>query len=115
MWLRFALISVCLAIHPPNGGYKHEVQEITLFAGTHVDRYGSTHGRYVSPFRTPFWQRSLPLTMLFEAPYHFYLVVKDIEGVHVGFAASWHGQFGCGIQYRLPKSIQELLNQGYLI
>jgi hypothetical protein len=47
-------------------------------------------------------------------PYSVYEVVKPFK-VQAGPAKPWFGQPGKGMQYELPKSIQELIEEGYII
>ena len=78
---------------------------MTLKAGTKVDRFGEETGRYVSAADAPYDQRSLPPSSLNTAPennfpygYHIYHVMKDfvVEG---GPIAPWFGQPGLGAQF----------------
>ena len=87
-------------------------ERVTLQPGTLLDRYGYEGGSFVSPEGVPYAQRSLaPGT---EAkPYHVYEVVKPIEGLG-GQSAPWFDQPGGGIQYKLPKTIQELLDGKFI-
>ncbi len=84
----------------------------TLNPGTIVDRYGGTGGTFASPQGTPPEARSLPYGWE-SNPYNAYKVVKPLE-VDAGPAAPWFGQPGGGIQYDFGRSIQELLDLGYL-
>ncbi|AFK85433.1 MULTISPECIES: TNT domain-containing protein [Thermoanaerobacterium] len=45
--------------------------------------------------------------------YHVYEVVKPFEGLE-GKTAPWFDQPGGGIQYKMPKTIKELINEGYI-
>jgi len=112
MWVMFfCWICPAQSMWPPNYGFKGPINEITLAQGTIVDRYGAPTGRFVSPIGIPFYQRSLPHMM---ETYTVYVVLKHIEGVEVGHAVGWFGWVGCGMQYRLPKSVEKLLIDGYL-
>ena len=57
--------------------------------------------------------RSLPY---YENPnaYHVYRVIKPIENVEAGRIAPAFGEWGGGIQYRLPSNIDKLIKNGYL-
>lgn len=99
-------------IYPLNDGAVGDVKVITLKAGSGlVDRYGRSSGRYLSPEGTPIEQRSLSKDAK-KQTYHVYKVIRDIENVEEGLIAPWFNDPGGGIQYRLPKTIDEL--SGYL-
>lgn len=57
--------------------------------------------------------RSLPY---YENPnaYHVYRVIKPIENVEAGTIAPAFGEWGGGVQYRLPSKIDKLIKNGYL-
>jgi len=97
---------------PPNNGFKRPVREITLPVGTMIDRYGSRSGRFVAPYGTPLYQRSLRL--LSSEPYEAYIVLAPIESVEAGHAVGWFGFLGCGLQYRLPRSVADLIADEFL-
>ena len=86
---------------------------VGLKAGTIIDRYGSKWGTYTSPPGTPFEQRALPYDNNAWA-YHRYEVIKDISDVTSSEIAPAFNQPGGGIQYELPKSIKELIKDGFL-
>ncbi|MGB9780294.1 TNT domain-containing protein, partial [Caldanaerobacter sp.] len=46
-------------------------------------------------------------------PYNVYEVIKPFEALE-GKTASWFNQPGGGIQYKMPKTIEELINKGYI-
>ena len=46
-------------------------------------------------------------------PYAVYQVSKPL-GVEAGVVRPWFGQPGLGFQYKLPASVQDLIDQGYL-
>ncbi len=98
-------------IYPPNNGAVGTPRTITLKAGTVIDRYGWPNGSYASPKGVPYENRALSRTTT--QAYYVYQVVKDIENVQAAEVASWFGQPGGGIQYKLPKKISEL--EGYLV
>ena len=99
----------------PNGGYVEgsKVTGQNLKAGAIIDRYGSPYGRYTSPDGTPYTQRSLPYVENLNA-YHRYRVRKTIGGVAMGRIAPAFNQEGGGIQFELPSSILNLLQNNYL-
>ena len=97
---------------PPNNGFEGEPTTIELPVGTRIDRYGYETGRYLSPEGTPAEQRSLaPGTI--DDPYNVYEVSKPFE-VQSGPTAPWFNQPGGGTQYRLPMTVEQALQQGYI-
>jgi hypothetical protein len=42
------------------------------------------------------------------------LTVEPIEGVKTGLISPWFDEVGLGTQHELPKSVQWLLDNGYL-
>jgi hypothetical protein len=97
---------------PANGGFAGNSASATLVPGTTVDRFGIASGSYVSPTGTPFIQRSLaPGTQY--APYNIYNVLKPIQ-VDAGEIAPAFGMPGGGMQYKLPSSVQSLIDSGHL-
>lgn len=97
---------------PINDGFEGIVKEVTLRPGTRIDRYGFESGTFVSPEGIPYEMRSLaPGTN--NKPYHVYEVLKPIDGLE-GKIAPWFDEVGGGVQYKLTKSIQELIDEGYL-
>ncbi len=97
---------------PPNNGFQENPTSITLEPGTIVDRYGGSSGKFVSPIGTSYVERSLPIGSD-TRPYNAYQIVKPIE-VQSGFVAPWFGQLGGGVQYQFSKTIEELIEQGYI-
>ncbi|WP_369344762.1 TNT domain-containing protein [Demequina maris] len=83
-----------------------------LQPGTRLDRYGSNRGSFVSPAGTPFENRGL-LSSRASDPYSLFTVQKPIT-VRGGIAAPWMDSPGGGVQYLLPRSVQELLEGGFL-
>lgn len=79
--------------------------------GTAISRYGGEGGTFASPAGTPFSARGLPPghEALGESRYVF---ARPLE-VDAGIAAYWQGGGG-GIQYDLPRSISDLVNDGIL-
>jgi len=100
-------------VFPPNRGFEFDSIETTLKPGASIDRYGSRHGTFASPEGTPFGQRSLPEASRSKS-YEAYEVLKPIPGVNMGPARPWFGQPGLGVQYELPKSVEQLIEDGFL-
>ncbi len=101
-----------LPYYPPNGGFLGQPEAETLDVGIHIDRYGSSYGKYASPAGTPYPQRSLPPGSETK-PYSVYEVLKPLR-VKAGPAAPAFGEFGGGTQYLLPRSVQALIDEGFL-
>jgi RHS repeat-associated protein len=97
---------------PLNNGFLDAPQKHQLKPGEIVDRYGGKGGTFVSPDNTPFPQRSLPPNSE-SRPYRRCEILKPID-VEMGIVAPWFDQPGGGIQYKLPKSITELISEGYI-
>jgi hypothetical protein len=98
---------------PPNSGFAGTPVDDVLEVGTRIDRYGRPSGSFVSPQDTPYSARSLaPGTD--PASLRAYEVIKPIEGVRTGQVAPWFDEVGLGVQHKLPKSVQWLLDNGYL-
>ncbi len=83
------------------------IENQVLKAGTIVDRYGGSDGKYVSPVGTSFKARALPYVRNPYA-YHMYVLQEDLENVTISRAAKAFGQKGGGIQYMLDKKVKEL-------
>ncbi|WP_081081125.1 TNT domain-containing protein [Burkholderia territorii] len=49
-----------------------------------------------------------------EEPCNVYEVAKPIENVAEGRIAPWFGELGLGTQYKLPKSVGDLVASGHL-
>jgi RHS repeat-associated protein len=97
---------------PANDGFAGNSASATLVPGTTIDRYGLPGGTFVSPTGTPFIQRSLaPGTQY--APYNIYTVLKPIQ-VQAGEIAPAFGMPGGGVQFKLPSSVQSLIDSGHL-
>ncbi len=97
---------------PENNGFLYYPEHTYLDVGDIVDRIGSDRGAYVAPDGTSIFARGLKEDSL-TAPYHRYVVVRRIDHVAAGTVASW-GMGGGGYQYLLPKTVIQLLNDGYL-
>lgn len=109
-------------VYPPNDGFQGVPSIVTLQPGTRVSRYGGyidanrgfqDKGNFVAPENVPFAQRSLPKQALAK-PLTVYEVTAPIEGVRSGPAAPWFDEPGLGLQYQLPLTIQDYLDQGKL-
>lgn len=105
-------------VWPPNNGFHGDLGPngnpgVTILKpGTLVDRFGLDAGRFVVPKGIPIGARSLaPGTI--DGPYSIFEVTKRLP-VQAGPAEPWFDQPGMGIQYRLPASVSDLLEAGYL-
>lgn len=103
---------------PPNNGFHgnlgpHGNPGVTVLKpGTLVDRFGFDGGEFVAQNGTAIGQRSLaPGTT--DKPYSVFEVTSRLI-VQGGPSEPWFGQPGMGLQYRLPASVEDLLNAGYL-
>lgn len=97
---------------PEGEGFLGGSKVTVLKPGTLIDRYGSDGGRFVSPEGTPFGQRGLPSTRAAD-PYSVFEVQKRTV-VRGGTVVPWADSGGGGVQYKLPASVQDLLDAGYL-
>ena len=99
---------------PPNqGAVPGTEQTVTLPKGTILGRIGSMHGSFVAPPNTSPELLSLsPATNLSE--YFEIELTADIPNVQQAEVAPWFDMPGGGIQYKLPASIQELMDRGYI-
>jgi hypothetical protein len=98
---------------PNNGAVKGTEEIITMKPGIEVGRIGKGTGKYVAPPRTSPEKLSLkPGTDT--SMYNEYKIVREIPGVEKAKIAPWFGQPGGGTQYKLPKSIDILLEEGYI-
>ncbi|KAF2817354.1 uncharacterized protein BDZ99DRAFT_493191 [Mytilinidion resinicola] len=93
---------------------------MTLQRGTLLDRFGSERGNFMSPAGSPYAQRSLPPSNLDAAPgaefpwnYHVYEVEVPFV-VLAGPIAPWFGQVGLGVQFQMEKSVQRLVEGGWI-
>lgn len=98
--------------YPPNDGFSGTVQNVTLEAGTMLQRIGSLYGSYVAPAGTPYQMLSLPYDKLGQTV--TYLQVQQPIQALGGTVAPWFGQIGCGTQYLLNSSVQQLITEGVL-
>ncbi|QBS42923.1 TNT domain-containing protein [Nocardia sp. CS682] len=103
-------------------------QDVDLPAGMKIDRYGSEYGSWLSPEGTPLTARSLPPDTLATKAYNTYEVAPGAKlppgwTIEESKVASWFGEEGGGIQYRILKSkspevegsVADLIACGYLI
>ena len=103
-----------LGYYPPNDGFGGSTQSVTLQPGDVIQRYGGTYGRYVAPYYTSPMSLSLPYQQLPNMNNPTLFVVNQSITVNAGEVAPWFGQYGGGIQYILPESIQTLINSGII-
>ncbi|AEF16799.1 hypothetical protein Thexy_0756 [Thermoanaerobacterium xylanolyticum LX-11] len=100
-------------IWPPNDGFEGAPVKKVFKPGERFDRYGKETGEFTAPVGTPFEMRSLPSEYKNSVPYNVYEVVKPFEALE-GKTAPWFDQPGGGTQCKLPKTIKELINEGYI-
>lgn len=86
--------------------------QTTLKVGTRIDRYGYSGGTFVSSEGTPFAEWALLPTDI-NKPYNVYEVTQPLEA-RGGTVAAWFGYGGGGVQYELPQSVADLIDQGFL-
>ena len=97
---------------PPNAGFLGDSSKLTLEPGAIIDRYGGYRGTYAAPDGTGYRARALkPGTD--RAPFRSFEVLKPIE-VDAGLVRSWFGYEGLGTQYKLPRSVLDLMDSGHL-
>lgn len=96
-------------IYPPNDGAIGNSTKVILKKGTILTRYGMPAGAYTSPEGITLQQRSMSRTSNFRE-YHKYEVLIAIENVDKAEIAPWFDQEGHGIQYKMPSSIESLIN-----
>ena len=97
---------------PNNNGFLGVPEKYEIPQGSIIDRYGYSGGSFASPKGTSYEARSLaPGTE--NKPYTAYEVIKPLETLK-GTTAPYFDQVGGGIQYKFDKSIQELIDLGYL-
>ena len=103
-----------LGYYPPNDGFNGQTQTITLQPGTIIQRIGDASGSFAAPYYSDPMSLSLPYNqMAYMDNPNIYIVNSSFEVIS-GQATPWFGQYGGGIQYKLPMSILKLLNEGYL-
>ncbi len=103
-----------LGYWPSNNGFSGPTQTITLQPGTSLQRIESTGGTFVAPYYTDPMSLSLPYNQMANMYNPSVYIINSPIIVTVEQAATWFGQYGGGIQYILPMSIQELLDSGIL-
>lgn len=88
--------------------------------GRKLDRFGSERGNFLAPLGAPYIERSLPPANLnhpedMDRPYNYYVyeVTQPLE-VLMGPVASWFEQPGMGTQFMTSKSVEDLIEEGYL-
>lgn len=100
-----------------------EIKRNKLKVGYEFDRYGGKlingkledGGNFIAPMGASFESRALPpYYNNGGVPYNKYKVVKEIPDVAEGAAIPWFGQPGMGTQFKLEKSIDDLLKEGYI-
>lgn len=102
------------AIYPPNNGAVGKEQKAILKVNTIIDRFGGNYGYYTSPEGTALEARALDKGARAKNDLHKFKVVKELP-CYESRVAPWFNQKGNGTQYRLFKSIDELLKEGFLV
>ena len=102
------------AIYPPNNGAVGKEQKVILKVNTIIDRFGGNYGYYTSPEGTALEARALDKGARAKNDLHKFKVVKELP-CYESRVAPWFKQKGNGTQYRLFKSIDELLKEGFLV
>ena len=106
--------------YPPNDGAVSTINR-TMKKGERFDRFGGREiggqvldgGSYGGKVGTPYEKRALPKGSD-TRPYRVFEVTKDIPNVKEGKIIPWFGQEGGGIQYKLPGSIDDLIQGGFI-
>ena len=106
--------------YPPNDGAVSTINR-TMKKGERFDRYGGKEiggqvldgGSFGGKVGTPYEKRALPKGSD-TRPYRVFEVTKDIPNVKEGKIIPWFGQEGGGIQYKLPGSIDDLIQGGFI-
>ena len=97
---------------PSNNGFDGKPVKETLQPGKRIDRFGYENGNYFAAEGTPYGMRSLPQGSN-TRPYHVYEVAKPFK-VKSGPTSPWFGEPGGGIQYKSTKTVQKLLDKGFI-
>lgn len=99
---------------PPNDGAVPGTEKlVSLQKGTEFGRIGGEWGSYVAPPNTLPEKLALkPGTDI--SVYNEYRVIKEIPRVQQAEVAGWFDMPGGGTQYKLPASIKDLLEAGYI-
>ena len=99
--------------YPINDGFADGTSgAFTLKPGAFVDRYGRESGKYLAPMGTPLTNRALPFGSE-TATLRSYQVMKPID-VIAGKAVPYFNQMGGGTQYKLSRSVADLVESGHL-
>nr|WP_274517543.1 glycohydrolase toxin TNT-related protein [Pseudomonas sp. GM48] len=107
---------------PANRGFLKEPNLENLDVGYQFSRYGGffdeagsfkDFGSFVAPVDVPYPMRALPIGTDMK-PLSTYEVLKPIQNVPSGPAASAFGEIGLGKQHELPLTIQDLVDQQYI-
>ena len=99
---------------PPNDGAVPGTEKsVSLQKGTEFGRIGGEWGSYVAPPNT------LPEKLALRpgtdtSVYNEYRAIKEIPRVQQAEVASWFDMPGGGTQYKLPASIKDLVEAGYI-
>ena len=103
-----------LGYWPPNNGFSGPTESITLQQGTVIQRIGGTDGFFSSAYYTDPMSLSLPYHQMSNMANPTMYIVNQPFTVIAGQVAPWFGQYGGGIQYLLPQTIQKLIELGFL-
>jgi hypothetical protein len=96
----------------PTGALGNIERETHVPQDAILDRYGESHGKFLSPDGTGYPQRGLPASNLAEG-YHRYRVLKPLPA-NEGVIGPAFGEPGGGLQYRLTESVQWYIDNKYL-
>jgi hypothetical protein len=108
--------------YPPHDGFDvtpgaPPPHAVDLPQGYRFDRFGGTSGDFVSPEGTAFPARGIPPDSL-NKPYHLYELIRPFDDLSgrpiVGRIAEAFEQPGGSVQFKLPKSVQWLLDNDYI-
>ena len=103
--------------YPPNNGAVAGTEKvITLKPGDAVGRYGNIgeKSNFVTQTGVDANQLSLPPNTS-PSIYQEFVVMKEIPGTIKSEVAPWGGSPGGGIQYQLPMTIRQLIEEGYIV
>jgi RHS repeat-associated protein len=98
---------------PPDNGFIGHHGTEWREPGELLNRYGGAGGRFVAPAGTPYPMRSLPPGSG-ARPLHTYQVNRPVQ-TDTGAIAPAFGEIGFGKQHMLPKSAQDLIDEGFLV
>jgi chorismate mutase len=96
---------------PANNGFKGVINDIEIPIKSTIDRYGLSSGSFASPVGTSWGERALAPGSSLDL--HTYEVLKPLPAKY-GEVAAWFDEIGGGIQYQFDKSIDQLINEGFL-